>query len=158
MLTEKYLMDIAIEEAEKAYKIDEVPVGAVIVNGEGKIISKAHNVKEGTNNPCGHAEILAIQKACKEIENWRLTDYHMYVTLEPCVMCMGAIHSARLSSVTFGAYDRKGGALTLGYRIPFDKKLNHRFSVVGGLNHYRCSRLLSQFFKEKRLKYNFKSK
>tara|TARA_R110002072_G_scaffold288917_1_gene455480 strand:+ start:160806 stop:161279 length:474 start_codon:yes stop_codon:yes gene_type:complete len=156
MKPESYLMNIAIEEAEKAYRLDEVPVGAVIVDSDGKIVSKAHNDKEKTNNPCGHAEILAIQKASSEISNWRLSGYHLYVTLEPCLMCMGAIMSARLDSLTFGAYDKKGGSLSLGYRIPFDTKLNHRFSVAGGVEHFRCSKMLSDFFKEKRNKYNFK--
>jgi tRNA(adenine34) deaminase len=149
-----WLMDEALIEAEKAYREDEVPIGAVIVDSSGTIISRTHNLKEKVFNPCGHAEILAITEAAKRKSNWRLTDCSIYVTLEPCPMCLSALVQARISYLYFGAYDAKGGALSLNYNFYKDQKLNHSFPVLGGLRHYECSRLLSTFFKEKRTNYN----
>jgi tRNA(adenine34) deaminase len=147
-------MDEALIEAEKAYREDEVPIGAVIVDSAGTIISRTHNQKEKVFNPCGHAEILAITEAAKRKSNWRLTDCSIYVTLEPCPMCLSALVQARISHLYFGAYDAKGGALSLNYNFYKDQKLNHSFPVLGGLRHFECSRLLSTFFKEKRTNYN----
>ena len=141
---------MALEEAEKAYDLDEVPIGCVIVSDSGEVLAKAHNYKETDNNPCGHAEIIAIQKAAREIESWRLSGATIYVTLEPCPMCLGAMTQSRISRLVFGSYDRKGGALSLGYSFYKDQRLNHRFQVMGGLNHYKCSKILSNYFKEKR--------
>lgn len=146
-------MGIALKEAEKAFSLGEVPVGAVIVNSQNKIISKAHNMKEKSHDPCGHAEILAIREAAKEIRNWRLVDCKIFVTLEPCAMCMGAIIQSRIKTLVFGAYDPKGGAISSGFNLHQNTKLNHRFSVIGGVEHYFCSNLLSTFFKERRLFY-----
>jgi tRNA(adenine34) deaminase len=143
-------MRIALEEAELAYRVWEVPVGAVIVDASGAILARAHNVKETSHNPCGHAEILAIQAAAQKIQGWRLEDCTLYVTLEPCPMCLAAIGQARIKEVVFGAYDPKGGALSLGYSLHKDPRLNHRFAVMGGVLHYDCSRILSQFFRERR--------
>ena len=145
-----WCMKIALDEAEMAYRLAEVPVGALIVDAKGEVISKAHNLKESVHNPCGHAELLAIQSAAQKIQSWRLEDCTLYVTLEPCPMCMAAIGQARIKQVVFGAYDAKGGALSLGYALHRDPRLNHRFSMIGGVLHYECSRLLSQFFKERR--------
>ncbi len=149
-----WLMDEALIEAEKAYRSDEVPIGAVIVDSKGTILARAHNIKEHSSNPCGHAEILAIIHAGEKINNWRLTNCTLFVTLEPCPMCMGAIVQARLSRLVFGAYDKKGGAVSLNYNLYKDKRLNHNFEIVGGLKHYESSKLLSRFFKEKRSSYN----
>lgn len=146
-------MKSALEEAEKAFRLDEVPVGAVLIDSQGSIISKAHNLKEKTHNPLGHAEILAISTGAKARENWRLTDCWLYVTLEPCVMCMGALVQSRIAGVVFGAYDIKGGAISTGHMIHNHPVLNHRFPVIGGIEHYSCSRILSQFFKERRSRY-----
>lgn len=145
-----WCMRIALDEAEMAYRLAEVPVGALIVDAKGEVISKAHNLKESVHNPCGHAELLAIQSAAQKMQSWRLEDCTLYVTLEPCPMCMAAIGQARIKQVVFGAYDAKGGALSLGYALHRDPRLNHRFSMIGGVLHYECSRLLSQFFKERR--------
>lgn len=145
-----WCMKIALDEADIAYRLAEVPVGAVIVDAKGEVISKAHNLKESVHNPCGHAELLAIQAAAQKIQGWRLEDCTLYVTLEPCPMCLAAIGQARIRHVVFGAYDSKGGALSLGYPLHKDQRLNHRFSITGGVLHYECSRLLSQFFKERR--------
>ncbi len=149
-----WLMDEALKEADKAYREDEVPIGAVIVDSAGTIISRAHNHKEKAHNPCGHAEILAITEACKKINNWRLIDCSIYVTLEPCPMCLSALVQTRIGHLYFGAYDTKGGALSLNYNFYKDQKLNHSFPVLGGLRHFECSKLLSRFFKEKRSTYS----
>jgi tRNA(adenine34) deaminase len=151
-----WLMDEALLEAEKAYKENEVPIGAIIVDDQGHIIARAHNIKEKNNNPCGHAEILAIIEASKKIENWRLVNCSMFVTLEPCPMCLSALVQARISKLYFGAYDPKGGAISLNYNLYKDKRLNHQFSVVGGLKHFECSKIISNFFREKRNSYNVK--
>jgi tRNA(adenine34) deaminase len=149
-----WLMDEAIIEANKAYKNDEVPIGAIVVDNNGNIISRSHNDKESSFNPCGHAEILAIVEAAKKISSWRLLNCSIFVTLEPCPMCLAAIREARIKTLYFGAYDAKGGSISLGYNLHKDVRLNHAFDVVGGLKHFECSRLLSQFFKEKRSNYN----
>lgn len=146
----QYLMDLALEEAEKAYRKNEVPVGALLADRDGKILAKTHNLKEGAHDPCGHAEILAIIQAANKLGCWRLAGCHLLATLEPCPMCLAAAGQARLARVTFGAYDPKGGALSLGYNFHSDGRLNHRFAVAGGIRHYRCAALLSRFFKEKR--------
>jgi tRNA(adenine34) deaminase len=145
-----WLMGEAITEADRAYRLDEVPIGAVIVDPDGVIIARAHNIKEKTHNPCGHAEILAITDAAKKLSNWRLLDCSVYVTLEPCPMCLSAMVQARIGALYFGAYDPKGGALSLNYNFYKDKKLNHSFPVMGGLLHLECSQMLSNFFREKR--------
>lgn len=149
-----WLMDEALLEADKAYRIDEVPIGAVVVDPNGIVLSSAHNVKEKNHNPCGHAEILALIEAGKKIGNWRLLGCSLYVTLEPCPMCLNAMIHARISTLYFGAYDPKGGSLSLNYNFYKDQKLNHHFAVVGGVRHFECSRLLSSFFREKRINYN----
>lgn len=149
-----WLMDEALVEAEKAFREDEVPIGAVIVDPNGVILSRAHNLKEKNHNPCGHAEILAITEAAKKIGNWRLLNCSLFVTLEPCPMCLSAMIQARIGVLYFGAYDPKGGSLSLNYNFYKDQKLNHSFGVVGGIRHFECSRLLSTFFREKRLNYN----
>jgi len=149
---QKYIwpMQIAREEAEIAYRENEVPVGAVVIDSLGNIISKAHNEKESDFNPCGHAEILALQKAGKSINNWRLQGCTLVVTLEPCLMCINAAVHSRVAKVVFGTYDFKAGALSLGYNFHKNDKLNHKFEVIGGLMHFENSRLLSKFFREKR--------
>ena len=143
-------MDLAYQEAIKAKDKDEVPVGAVIVKN-GKVIAKAHNLKEKTNDPLGHAEILCIKKACKKISDWYLKDCELYVTLEPCVMCVGAIINARIKKVYFGARDLKGGALGGLFDLLEQKGFNHYFD-----NEYvednKCGKILKDYFKEKRNK------
>jgi tRNA(adenine34) deaminase len=141
---------LAIEQAELAWRLGEVPVGAIVVDPNGDVVSRAHNLKETTHNPCGHAEILAIQEAAQKLGSWRLNDCRIYVTLEPCTMCLAAIAHARIQQVVFGAYDPKGGAISLGYALHKDSRLNHRFSMMGGVLHFDCSRMLSEFFKQRR--------
>lgn len=145
---EKY-MQVALSLAEKAYKKDEVPVGAVVVR-DGKIISKAYNKRQKSQDATLHAEIIAIKKACKKLKTFRLNDCELYVTLEPCAMCSGAIINARVGAVIFGAYDQKYGCCGSIYNLPEDKRFNHRAKVIGGILEKECSGILTKFFESKR--------
>lgn len=150
-------MGLALEQAEAAFKVSEVPVGAILVSPNGEVLSRQYNLKESTFNPTGHAEILVMMEAAKKVQNWRLNECTLYVTLEPCTMCLSAMVQSRLKQCIFGAYDPKGGALSLGYALHQDKRLNHQFSMIGGVKHFECSRLLSTFFKERRGVYKVKN-
>ena len=143
-------MRAALKEAEKAYKLDEVPVGAVIVY-DGKIIARGHNTREIKQSVLGHAEINAISKACKKIGSWRLEDCDMYVTLEPCSMCSGAIIQSRIKNLYFGASDLKTGAAGSVLNL-FEYPFNHKVNVVGGILKDECSQIIKDFFKELRQK------
>ncbi len=147
---DKKFLDVAYEEALKAYKKGEVPVGAVIVK-EDKIVSKGHNLRLNKNNPLYHAEVVAIQKASKKLKNWRLDDCILYVTLEPCLMCVGAIQQSRIKKVIFSALDEKGGCVLSKYQIFDDKKLPFKIEYEF-IEDKRSSKLLKQFFKERRQK------
>lgn len=142
-------MKLAYKEAVKAKEEDEVPVGAVIVK-DGKVIAKAHNKKEKNNDPMGHAEIECIRKACKKINNWYLKDCELYVTLEPCVMCVGAIINARIKKVYYGARDLKGGALGGLFNLMQQKGFNHYFEYEN-FHIQECGQILKDYFKEKRI-------
>ena len=146
-------MGIALEEAENAFRNEEVPIGVVITDPDGKIVTKSFNQKEKLFDPCGHAEVLALTEAGKLKKNWRLEGHTLYTTLEPCPMCLGAMVQARIKCLVFGAYDPKGGSISLGYNLYKDKRLNHNFETIGGVRHYECSRILSVFFKDKRKSY-----
>jgi tRNA(adenine34) deaminase len=146
-LDDDIFMRLAIEEALKAKGIGEVPVGAVLVGKDGDVISSAHNLSETTLDPTAHAEILAIREAGKKLRNWRLTETTLYVTLEPCVMCIGAIVLARIKKVVFGAHDPKAGAVISVYSIGLDKKLNHTVEIKEGVLKDECVVLLKEFFK-----------
>lgn len=143
-------MENAHKEALLAFNEGEVPVGAIVTDSLGKEIARARNTKEKNLDASAHAEILALKLAAQKLGNWRLNDHHLYVTLEPCPMCLSAISQFRISKVFFSAYDSKGGALSLGYNIHKDLRLNHRFNVIGGLDQYKNSNLLSDFFKLRR--------
>ena len=145
---ERY-MRLALREAEAAFDEDEVPVGAVIVH-EGRVIGRAHNQKETLTDPTAHAEMIAITQAAAAVEDWRLSDCTMYVTLEPCTMCAGAMVLARLGRLVFGALDPKAGAVTTLYEILSDPRLNHRVLVTAGVLADDCGRILSAFFESKR--------
>ncbi len=142
-------MRAALREARKAASRDEVPVGCVIVR-EGKILARAHNRREETQLATAHAELLAIQKACKKLGSWRLEGCDLYVTLEPCPMCAGAIVNARVGSVFFGAFDPKGGYAVTLHRTFEDPALNHRPAFEGGILEEECGELLRAYFREKR--------
>ena len=149
-LDDEIFMRLAIEEALKAECIGEVPIGAVIVGESGEIISRAHNLREASFDPTAHAEIIAIREAAKKLGNWRLTDTTLYVTLEPCAMCMGAVVLSRMKRVVFGARDPKAGALVSVYKIGADEKLNHRVQVEEGVLKDECADLLKGFFENLR--------
>jgi len=142
-------MRIALDEANKALGLGEVPVGACIVR-EGQVIAKAGNRREADNDPTAHAELLAIKEASKVLGKWRLSDCILYVSLEPCSMCAGAIVQARLGSLVFGAFDDKAGACGSLYDIPRDFRLNHFVEVIPGILEQEATALLKEFFKEKR--------
>lgn len=144
-------MKEAIKEAKKAYQKEEVPVGAVIVK-DGKIISRGYNVKELKKDTTKHAEIIAIQKASKKLNSWRLEDCTMYVTLEPCSMCAGAIIQARLKKVVIGTMDEKTGACGSVLNLLEDYKFNHKVEIEKGIMETECKKILQQFFRELRIK------
>ena len=144
---EKFMKE-ALKEAKKAYEKLEVPVGAVIVKN-GKIIARAHNLKETKKDTTKHAEILAIEKASKKLDAWRLLDCEMYITLEPCSMCAGAIINSRIKKIYIGALDEKTGAAGSVLNL-FDYKFNHKVEVEKGILQKECEKVLKDFFKELR--------
>ena len=142
-------MKLALKEAKKAYDKGEVPVGAVIVK-DGKIISKAYNLKEIKNDTTNHAEILAIKKASKKLNSWRLIDCEMYVTLEPCSMCAGALIQSRIKKVYIGAMDYKTGACGSVLNLLENYTFNHKVEVETGVMQEECTNIIKSFFKELR--------
>jgi tRNA(adenine34) deaminase len=143
-------MTMALDEATAAAAEDEVPVGAVIVSFEKGVIARAHNQRERLLDPTAHAEMIAITQAAEALRSWRLENCALYVTLEPCPMCAGAIVQARLPLVVYGAADPKAGACDTLYQITSDPRLNHRSQVVSGVLAERCAAVLSEFFAAKR--------
>ncbi|MCI0685597.1 MAG: nucleoside deaminase [Gemmataceae bacterium] len=143
-------MEMALDEARAALAEDEVPIGCVIVSLERGIIGTAHNQRETLNDPTAHAEMIAITQAAQALQSWRLEKCVLYVTLEPCPMCAGAIVLARLPMVVYGCTDPKAGACDTLYRITSDPRLNHRAQVLGGVLAEPCGRILSDFFAAKR--------
>jgi tRNA(adenine34) deaminase len=143
-------MEMALEEAQLAADEDEVPVGAVIVSLEEGVIARGHNQRELLLDPTAHAEMIAITQAAQALRSWRLDNCVLYVTLEPCPMCAGAIVQARLPLVVYGCSDPKAGACHTLYRITSDPRLNHRAQVVAGVLEERCAAMLSAFFAGKR--------
>ena len=149
MDSKEKFMKIALKEAKKAYDKLEVPVGAVIVK-DGKVIARAHNLKETKFDTTKHAEILAIQKASKKLNSWRLIDCEMYVTLEPCSMCAGALINSRIKKVYIGASDDKTGAVGSVYNLLEDYTFNHKVEFEKGILKDECEEILKNFFKELR--------
>lgn len=139
----------AIAEAGKARARDEVPIGCVLVK-DGRIIARGYNLRESSQDPSAHAELIAIRKAARKLGSWRLLDTTLYVTLEPCLMCMGAIILSRIPVVVFGCCDPKGGAAGSLYDLSDDPRLNHRVQLAPGVLESDCSTLLSDFFSELR--------
>lgn len=146
---DKAAMLAALEEARKALEMDEVPVGAVVAAG-GQIVATGHNRSVADRDPAGHAEIVALRRAGERLNNYRLTGASLYVTLEPCAMCVGAIAQARVSRVVFGAYDPKAGALGGSIDLSDSNALNHRFEIQGGLLADDCAAVLQEFFSRRR--------
>lgn len=140
-------MRLAIAEAEKARKYNEVPIGAIVVL-HGEVIATAHNLRENEQNAIAHAELLAIERACKKVGSWRLEEAELYVTLEPCPMCSGAIILSRIQKVVYGATDPKAGCAGTLMNLLQDQRFNHQSEVIAGVLQEECSQLLSQFFRD----------
>ena len=149
MQEQKKFMNEALKEAQKAYQKGEIPVGAIIVK-DGKIIARAHNQKETKLDTTKHAEIIAIQKASKKLQSWRLIDCEMYITLEPCSMCSGAIINSRIKKIYIGTKDEKTGSVGSVLNLLKDYKFNHNVEYEIGIMQKECEAILKQFFKELR--------
>uniref|UniRef100_A0A7V0Z7F4 tRNA-specific adenosine deaminase n=1 Tax=candidate division WOR-3 bacterium TaxID=2052148 RepID=A0A7V0Z7F4_UNCW3 len=147
----KYFMTEALKEAEKAFAEDEVPIGAVAVY-KNQIIGRGHNRTEALQDPTAHAEILAITAAANALNTWRLTDVEIYATIEPCIMCAGALVLARVKKIVFGARDEKFGGCGSVFNIVNEKKLNHQIEMVGGVLEADAVLFMKEFFKKKRNK------
>lgn len=145
------LMKLALKEARKASREQEVPVGAVLVTNTGDILSAAHNRTITLNDPTAHAEILALRQAAQKVANYRLLNTILYVTIEPCLMCMGAIVHARVSRVVFGTDDPKWGAAGSLYNFANDIKINHRPEIIRGICRDECRSLIQDFFQARRI-------
>ena len=147
MIHEHY-MKLALKQAQISYKNAEVPIGCVVVKN-GEVISRAHNTRNASHSAVEHAELVAIERACKKLNDWRLSGCDLYVTLEPCVMCLGACYNARIANVYFGAFDASGkGCVALSEMI--GHTLNHELAIHGGVLEKECSQLLTNYFKDKR--------
>lgn len=142
--SDKFMKE-ALKQAKKAALINEAPIGAVIVH-KGKIIARGYNKREIKKNGLCHAEIIAINKACKKLDGWRLPDCDIYVTLEPCPMCAGAIIQTRIDNLYFGAFDKKAGCAGSVLNLFSDNSFNHKVNAVGGYMEKECSKILSDFF------------
>ena len=143
-------MEAALAEARKAWEKGEVPVGAVVVDPAGEIIGRGHNQPIASADPTAHAEIVALRQAAAHRRNYRLPGCSLYVTIEPCIMCLGALLQTRIRRLVFGAADPKGGACVSLYRLPEDARLNHRIEVVPGVAEAECRGLLQEFFRQRR--------
>lgn len=148
-MTHEHYMQLALEQAQQALAANEVPVGAVIVQGQ-RVIAAAHNQREMLRDPTAHAEMLAITQAANYLGDWRLEGCTLYVTLEPCIMCCGAILLARIPTVVYGATDPKAGAASSLFHLLSDPRLNHRCQVVGGIRAEPCGEILTRFFQSQR--------
>ena len=145
--TDRRIMRLAVAEAREAGRKGEVPVGAVVVAGDGSVLSSAHNLRESSADSTAHAEILALRSACAATGGWRLSGASLYVTLEPCAMCMGAAVNARIRRVVFGAEDPRGGALVSNFGVGAGNELNHRVEFSGGVLGAECAEILESFFR-----------
>ena len=145
----EYWMWHALDQAQRAFEQDEVPVGAIIVH-QNRVIGEGYNQRETLNDPTAHAEMIAITQAAEQLQSWRLLECTLYVTLEPCPMCAGAIIQARIPRVVFGATDPKAGAVCSLYRMLDDERLNHRAQAIGGVLAEPCGEILTRFFQRQR--------
>ncbi len=145
----EHFMKLALEDAQQALREDEVPIGAVSVHND-RVIARAHNQREQLRDPTAHAEMIAVTQAAEARRSWRLDDCTLYVTLEPCPMCAGAILQARIPTVVYGAADPKAGAVHTLYRLLDDRRLNHRCLIVSGVLEGPCGEILTRFFQQQR--------
>jgi len=150
MESDGYYLGLALEAAREGLAAGEVPVGAVLVDEAGEILSRAFNQPIGLHDPTGHAEILVLRAGARLRGNYRLPGSSLYVSIEPCIMCLGAILAARVRRLVFGAPDPKGGACVSLYRLPEDPRLNHRLEVTGGVREAECRALVQEFFRARR--------
>lgn len=149
--TDNYFMKIALREAKFAASIGEVPIGAVIVKNQ-TVIATGHNLREHTEIATQHAEVIAIESACRALDSWRLNDCTLYVTVEPCLMCAGAILNSRIERVVFGAFNSKGGTVGSLYNVLNDERQNHQVAVNSGVDAEQAALIMKNFFKSKRKK------
>ena len=146
---DRMFMDLALEEARQAAREGEIPVGAVLVR-KGQVVARAHNRREQDRDATAHAELLAIRRACEKLGRWRLTDCTLYVTLEPCPMCAGAIWNARIGRLVYGAWDSAAGACGSQFNLPVHPSLNHRTEVTAGIREKESREILRDFLKARR--------
>jgi tRNA(adenine34) deaminase len=151
-MTDEDFMRLALLEAEKAYALEEVPIGAVLVDEQGQVVSSGHNMREVWHDATAHAELIAIREACRTLGRWRLTGLTLYVTIEPCPMCAGAIVMSRVDRVVYGSTDAKAGACESVFNIPGNETLNHRPEIRAGVLQQECAEIMRRFFKERRKK------
>ena len=149
MNTDKQYMELAIKEAKKALGIGEVPIGAIVIYN-GEIVGRGYNLKEELQDPTAHAEMIAIREAAQNLGSWRLPDCELYVTLEPCPMCIGAMIQARIKRLVYGAADEKGGATGSLYNLADDERFNHQIEVKSGVLAEESSQMLKEFFRSLR--------
>ncbi|MHB9073006.1 MAG: tRNA adenosine(34) deaminase TadA [Desulfobaccales bacterium] len=150
MESDTYYMGLALDEAREGLAAGEVPVGAVLVGEGGEILARTFNRPIGLSDPTAHAEILALRAGARLLGNYRLLGSSLYVTIEPCIMCLGALLHARVRRLVFGASDPKGGACVSLYRLPEDTRFNHRLEVSGDVREAECRELVQEFFKARR--------
>lgn len=150
MRSDEHYMRLALEEARKAASLDEVPIGAVVIDSEGNIISSAGNRTISSSDPTAHAEVLALRKAAEIVNNYRLTECGVYTTIEPCVMCAGALVNARIKRLVFGVRDERFGGVRTLFNICDNSSLNHQIEIESGVLAEQCRTLIQDFFSEKR--------
>ena len=149
MMTDEFYMGLALEEAKKAAALGEIPIGAILVQGE-EVIARAHNMRETWQDATAHAEVIVIQEACKKLKRWRLTGCTLYVTVEPCPMCSGAIVNGRVERVVYGCPDIKAGGAESIFNIITNPNLNHVAQVTSGVREEECAQIMKEFFKKRR--------
>ena len=152
MLEDSRYMRMALEEAQKAYALGEIPIGAVIVDGEGNVVSRGHNMRETWQDATAHAEMVAIREACRRLGHWRLSGHTLYATIEPCPMCAGALVMCRMGRLVYGSADARAGAAESLFNIVGSPSLNHRMEATAGVLQEECAGIMKRFFAERRKK------
>lgn len=152
METDKYYMTLALEEAQRAYDKGEIPIGAVLVDKSGTVVSSGHNMRETWQDATAHAEIIAIREACRLLNKWRLSGLTLFVTIEPCPMCAGALVMSRIDRVVYGSTDSKAGAAESLFNVTSNPALNHQLQVTAGVLQDECAGIMKRFFAERRKK------
>lgn len=152
METDTYYMKLALMEAQKAYDLEEVPIGAILVDEAGNVVAQGHNMREIWHDATAHAEMIALREACQKLGRWRLSGLTLYVTIEPCPMCAGALVMSRVDRVVYGSTDAKAGAAESLFNILSHPSLNHQIEVTAGVMQEECAGLMKRFFAERREK------